>query len=279
MAHEGALDFLLTLAARSNDPAVQRSIASAVANFARIGTTVFMQRVLSDIDTAFCQPTLLESRSMTLLRSWTEAADGHVRQCAAQCLFSLSQSPELAPGLVKAGALGMLTALCSLAPSAEAGVLLARTLANLTSTPASCREMMVPDTSRLLTSLSSVAQANPEAQLSIAKAVTDLAQDDSGKALVVQSGWLEQLIALSKSSSKSVRLHVALALLNLVQADEIATKIMQEFGFPLFTSLADINDLEVQRVVERCLEKLNSAESIEERIQMDDYCVLPDDEA
>ena len=216
---------------------------------------------------------------MALLSSWTEAADDHVRQCAAQCLFSLSQSPELAPRLVKAGALAMLTSLCSLAPSAEAGVLLARTLANLTSTPASCREMMVPDTSRLLTSLSSVAQANPEAQLSIAKAVTDLAQDDSGKALVVQSGWLEQLIALSKSSSKSVRLHVALALLNLVQADEIATKIMQEFGFPLFTSLADINDLEVQRVVERCLEKLNSAESIEERIQMDDYCVLPDDEA
>lgn len=228
---------------------------------------------------ASCQPALLEDRSIALLQRWTKADDADVRHCTAKTLFSLSQSAELAPRLVKAGVLPMLTHLSAAAPSAETGVLLARTLANLTGTPASCREMLVADTSRLLTSLSSVAQANPEAQLSVAKAVTDLAQDDSGKALVVQSGWLEQLVALSKSSSKSVRLHVALALLNLVQADEIATKIMQEFGFPLFTSLADINDLEVQRVVERCLEKLNAAESVEERILMEDYCVLPDDEA
>ena len=181
--------------------------------------------------------------------------------------------------LVKAGVLGMLTELSLATPSTETGVTLARTLANLTGVPSSCREMLVSDTSKLLASLSSVAAASPEAQVNIAKAVTDLTQDDSGKALVVQSGWLEQLVALSKSSSKSVRLHVALALLNLVQADEIATKIMQEFGFPLFTSLADINDLEVQRVVERCLEKLNSAETFDERIVLDEYCVLPDDEA
>jgi hypothetical protein len=160
----------------------------------------------------------------------------------------------------------------------SSGLLVARTLACLANTPASRRELLVSDTSALLEALAVVSKANTEAQLNVVRAVTDLTQEDYGKALVVQSGWLEALVGLSSSPRKAVRLQVALALLNLVQEEEIATKIMQEFGFPLFTSLADINDLEVQRVVERCLEKLNTVESAGDERALREYCVLPDED-
>lgn len=215
---------------------------------------------------------------MALINSWTKSSDPQVLGCVADTLLRLSHSPHFAVQLVQANVIQMLTRLSLSNPPEKTSTSIARTFANLVTEASARKEMSAHDTSQLLESLMDVVSRGPEAQLHIAKAVTELAVDNSGKALVVQSGWLEQLVVLAKSSSKPVRLHVALALLNLVQEDEIATKIMQEFGFPLFTSLADIHDLEVQRVVERCLEKLNTADGIEERISLDEYCVLPDDE-
>lgn len=275
LSQEGVLAFLLRLGSETSDETVSRSVAQAVANFARLSTLLFATQVLTDL--AFCHELLLRDSSFALLSRWAASQDSQLHDCVAQSLLSLSACPGSIYSLFEAGGLSLLTTLARTKPSAATTLALTRTFANLTAD--SCHEVMTRagETSKLLSSLSAVVATSPEAHLCIAKAVTDLAREDSGKALVVQSGWLEQLVGLSRSASKPVRLQVALALLNLVQADEIATKIMQEFGFPLFTSLADINDLEVQRVVERCLEKLNSADTLEERIVLDEYCVLPDD--
>jgi hypothetical protein len=97
---------------------------------------------------------------------------------------------------------------------------------------------------------------------------------DAIKVQVAQNDWLNRLVAWARSPNKDVRLQVrpagtaehssdcsfppqvASALQNLIQNDVIAMRVMEEFGAALFVSMADINDVHVQHVVEQCIQRL-----------------------
>ncbi len=154
----------------------------------------------------------------------------------------------------------------------------ARSLALLAQTEELRRTLAAEGVFAVLALAAGPEAATAETQLHAARALADLTHEEELKVQLVQAGCLEQLVSLAKSRSVAVRLQVASALHNLIQNEAIATKIMQEFGFPLFTSLADVDDLEVQHLVERCLARLNVSDAADVISAAEEYCVIPDDQ-
>lgn len=103
------------------------------------------------------------------------------------------------------------------------------------------------------------------AKVRAAQILSLLAMDELGRFEISQpqTGWIQILSSWTKSTDPQLRLHTAHTLAHLMENDEIGTHIVQQFGFELITSLADIPDLDVQNTVTRMFGRLRGISAAE----------------
>jgi len=86
-------------------------------------------------------------------------------------------------------------------------------------------------------------------------------------------------VSLSKSQDKEIRLRVASALHNLIEDDNIALRIAQDFGVTMFVAMSDIKDMDIQHLIERSLTRLaREIEPEDTPIVQEETFVIEDDE-
>jgi len=89
--------------------------------------------------------------------------------------------------------------------------------------------------------------------------------DEDYKRRLIQDGWAEILVYMSKSPNKKIRLATVHALDNLLLDDVIAVKIIQQYGMELFIELAEMIDIDLHHAVEKIITRFKRNEEIEHK--------------
>jgi hypothetical protein len=265
LLREGVLDALYSLSNRVADLGTQLHVAQAVSNLSRLQEShkQLIDRAWTDRLLQWCDPPV------------SDEASAAVRVEAATCLLHLAEDDKLGDALINQGILGCLTLLA--APEARSTRKIGASIAlELAKQVPLQRKLIQHNLLDVLLPYSLIEE--PEAQVLVSRAIHALSKNDAIKVQVAQNDWLNRLVAWARSPNKDVRLQVASALHNLIQNDVIAMRVMEEFGAALFVSMADINDVHVQHVVEQCIQRLQRFTTLDPSLNSyQEYLVLPDD--